>query len=76
MQRFRINQEDNLKISVFHKHEQILNTINISGFKNIEELRKYILNILPWNYKGYRRRIEIEIFNNSKNKIKFINTFS
>jgi hypothetical protein len=76
MKRYRINKEDNLKISVFHKHEQILNTINFSGFKNIEDLRKWIISILPWNYKGYGRRIEIEIFNTTKNEIKYITTFS
>jgi hypothetical protein len=77
MKRFRISQTDILRVNVFHKNQQILNIVNnFSGFENIDQVKKWIINTLPYNYKGLGRRIEIEIFNKSKNQIKYINTFS
>lgn len=77
MQKFRISKTDKLNVNVFHKNHQVINSINpVSGFTNIDQVKKWIINLLPWDYKGYGRRIEIEIFNRSKNQIKYINTFS
>jgi hypothetical protein len=77
MKRFRINKTDKLNVNVFCKNEQIINSINpVSGFENIEQVKKWIINLLSWEYRGLGRRIEIEIFNRTKNQIKYINTFS
>jgi hypothetical protein len=77
MQKFRINKTDKINVNVFHKNNQVINSINpVSGFTNINQVKKWIINLLPWDYKGYGRKIEIEIFNQSKNQIKYINTFS
>jgi hypothetical protein len=75
MKRFRISQNDILRIAIFHKGNLIIPTI-LESFKNLEEIKYYCLEKLPWNYKGYGKRIEIEIYNITQEKIKYINTFS
>lgn len=75
MKRFRISNQDNIQVNIFHKGQLIMPTI-LESFNNIDEIKYYCLNRLPWDYKGYGRRIEIEIYNRSKEQIKYINTFS
>lgn len=75
MKRFRISKTDNLKINITYNGNLILPTIQDS-FNNIKEIKSYCLNILPWNIKGYGRRIEIGIHNLTKEQSKYINTFS
>jgi hypothetical protein len=76
MKRFRISQTDNLKINVTLKGSLIIPTIQDNGFTNIEQIKNFVLNKLPWNVKGYGRRIEIGIHNMDKVQSKYINTFS
>lgn len=75
MQRFRIKKDELINFSVFHKGEIIIQK-TISGFSNLDNVKKSIVNLLPWNYKGYGRRIEIKIVNTDTRQIKYISTFS
>lgn len=76
MKRFRINPTDEIKINICHNGQLICKTIEDSGFSSIEQIKTYIKNYIPWNYKGYGRRIEIGIHNLDKQESKYINTFS
>lgn len=75
MQRFRIKKDELINFSVFHKGEIILQK-TVTGFSNLENIKKSILDFLPWNYKGYGRRIEIKIVNTDTQEIKYLSTFS
>jgi hypothetical protein len=75
MQRFRIKKDELINFSVFHKGEKITQK-TITGFSDLKNLKKSIIDFLPWNYKGYGRRIEIKIVNRDTDQIKYINTFS
>lgn len=77
MKRFRINKNHDIKIHVRNANgEYLMGSIFESGFSSISEAKNYALNRLPWNYKGYGRRIEIGIHNLDTWESKYINTFS
>lgn len=77
MKRFRINKEHDIKIHIRNNNGEFLTkSLFESGFSNIEQVKNYALNNLPWNYKGYGRRIEIGIHNLDTWESKYINTFS
>jgi hypothetical protein len=76
MKRFRIAKSDNLKINVTLNGKLVIPTIENNGFTSIKEIKYFILNKLPWNIKGYGRRIEIGIHNMDKIQSRYLNTFS
>lgn len=77
MKRFRINKNNDIKIHIRNsKGELLTKSIFESGFSSISEAKNYALNFLPWNYKGYGRRIEIAIHNLDTQESKYIITFS
>lgn len=76
MKRFRIKEADNLKIDVRYKGQIITQTKNFSGFSSIMQALNFIKNNLPWNFKGYGKRIEIAIHNMDTGQSKYLNTFS
>lgn len=77
MQRFRIKKTDDIKIHIRNKDGLFLTrSIFDSGFSKISEIKSYAINFLPWNYKGYGRKIEIAIHNLDTGQTKYLNTFS
>jgi hypothetical protein len=77
MQRFRIKKTDDIKIHIRNKDGLFLTrSIFESGFSKISEIKSYSINFLPWNYKGYGRKIEIAIHNLDTGQTKYLNTFS
>ena len=75
MKKFSIAKNDNIKIDIRHKGFLILPSL-YDEFKNIDEIKNFVKCKLPWNYKGYGKRIEIGIHNLTKEKSKYINIFS
>lgn len=75
MKRFRMKKDELINFSVFHKGEKIVQK-TISGFSDLDSIKKAIFDFLPWNYKGYGRRIEIKLVNRDTEQIKYISTFS
>lgn len=77
MKRFRIKKTDDIKINIRNnKGEFLTKTLFESNFTTIPEVINFALQYLPWNYKGYGRRIEIAIHNLDTEQSKYINTFS
>ena len=76
MKRFRIKLADNLKIDIRYKGQIIMQTSNISDFSSIIDASNFVKNNLPWNFKGYGKKIEIAIHNMDTGKTKYLNTFS
>jgi hypothetical protein len=76
MERFRINKIHDIKINILCKGQFISKTLFIKGFSKLDEIKKYALNCLSWEYKGNGRRIEIIVHNLDTEQIKYINTFS
>ena len=77
MQRFRVNKKHEIKIHIRNANGEFLTkSLFDSGFSNILEIKNYALNHLPWNYKGYGRKIEIAIHNLDTWETKYLNTFS
>lgn len=75
MKRFRIKFDNEIKIDVRHKGFLILPTFS-DYFRNIDDVKSFVRNKLPWNFKGYGKRIEIGIHNLSKEQSKYIEIFS
>ena len=75
MERFRINQNDQIKVNVTHNGKLILPTLS-DHFSSVDQIKTYVKNRLNWEYKGLGRRIEIAIHNIDKGQSKYINTFS
>jgi|694.fasta_scaffold125538_6 hypothetical protein len=76
MKRFRIKQADNIKIDIRHKGQIITQSVNFSGFSSINEACNFVKNNLPWNFKGYGRKIEIAIHNMDTGQSKYLDTYS
>jgi hypothetical protein len=77
MKKFTIKKTDDIKIHIRNKDGLFLTrSIFESGFSKISEAKSYAMNFLPWDYKGYGRRIEISIHNLDSGESKYINTFS
>jgi hypothetical protein len=74
--RFRITQNDEISANVRYKGEIICKTYIDSGFTRIPEIVNLLKNRLDWQFKNKGKRIEISIFNKSRDQIKYINTFS
>lgn len=75
MKKFSIAKNDQIKIDIRYKGNLILPSI-FDQFKNIGEIKNCVKYKLPWNYKGYGKRIEIGIHNITKEQSKYINIFS
>lgn len=76
MKRFRINKEHEILINLTHNGKLIIKSIRENGFTTISEAQNYAKGFLPWNLKGYGKRIEIAIHNLDTQQSKYINTFS
>lgn len=76
MKRFRINGFDEIIIAIRHKGEHIRHPLFDTGFTSVDEAIKYAKNSLDYNYKGLGRKIEIMIYNKTKDLIKYYDTFS
>lgn len=76
MKRFRINKEHEILINLTHNGKLIIKSIRESGFTTISEAQNYAKGFLPWNLRGYGKRIEIAIHNLDTQQSKYINTFS
>jgi len=75
MKRFRISQKDLIKVNVTYKGQLIIPSI-MDSFNSIDSIKYFIKQKLPWEYKGLGRKIEIGIYNLTKEQAKYINTFS
>lgn len=75
MKRFRISATDEISANVYH-NGKLIATLYDSGFTTIEGVKCQILNKLGWPWKGYGRKLEIGIYNRTKEQSKYINTFS
>jgi hypothetical protein len=76
MKRFRINKEHEILINLTCNGRLIYQSIRETGFTSILQAQNFAKGYLPWNYKGYGRRIEIAIHNLDTQESKYISTFS
>jgi hypothetical protein len=75
MKRFRMKLDDDIEIDVRHNGNLILPTFS-DYFTSIDDVKVFVKNKLPWNFKGYGKRIEIGIHNITKEESKYIIIFS
>lgn len=76
MKRFRINGFDEIIISIRHNGQIIRHPLFDTGFTSVEHVINYAKNSLDYKYKNMGRRIEIMIYNKTKDIVKYYNTFS
>jgi hypothetical protein len=75
MKRFRINEAEQIIIFARYKSE-IIEKQRYFGYKSLQDIKRHFLENLPFEFKNKGRRIELTIFNATKNEYRYINCFS
>jgi hypothetical protein len=75
MKKFRIKQNDLIKLNVCYKGSLIFAYLD-SNFTNILDIKTFVKQKLPWNFKGSGKTVEIGIYNLTKEQSKYVNIFS